>query len=663
MLGARARAAEYHAAKAASARQQANQDEDEQNVPRPAQISLSAFTRNAFSNRNKGSKTFKPLILPEEEERGSTSSVDLGSDIDHSSSPRPETVDPPRAASVPAPQSLTHGIHAHFERSVQTPYRYRDPHMPSMATRTMFPDDGYGFPPHALALPPQYLPPTYHAQPVMQQPMIPTPPMGWYLQPDYYANQHPSHDAEMPPMTPLPDARPATRPQLQHFDSTEAHVQSESQQKLSSGHTPPYQPKTPSQVRGQRLFVFGPDDVTPTKIKMKQQAREKYFAEHGNMLPTPTTGMADRSVSTPEPLEVVDEDELMRYLQITGQARSSAQRKASGNLKDLLLDRSSTAPVRGRAHEIDSASWDLQPVDKRGGPALPGKHAADWPYLGQSQSYQGTVSDFDATPTKHVSTGEKHNAAIDIKQILDSMRARPESPVAVRPPPGLERTSAKSNKLREPEPEQTTSIKFPLVDMNSPEWLDVRMPTEGERDRMRRVCHAVRTSSISDKHRNRDDARSGIVRGDLTRRIEIKVRDIESRRERVDELAVEMQRKWEYGGSFRSASMSKVDAEKHACTVKAVGGMMAALSMQVEDSTGSSQRGARPYCQAPEYAIERSVGVGKSTSLFESDDDVSMTAPLRLARDPRFRPQLTDGLKVAAEEGRVPRMFAARRLM
>lgn len=663
MLGARARAAEYHAAKAASARQQANQDEDEQNIPKPAPISLSAFTRNAFSNRNKGTKTFKPLVLSEEEERRSTSSVDLGSDMDHSSSPRPEIPDPPRAASVPAPQPLATGIHAQFERSVQTPYRYRDPHMTSMATRTMFPDDGYAFPPHALALPPQYLPQPYHTQSVMQQSMIPTPPAGWYMQPDYYATHHSPHDAGMPPVAPLPDARPATRPQIPHFDSAEPYIQHEPEQKSSSEHTPADQPNTPPKLGGQRLFVFGPDDLSPTKIELKQQAREKYVADHGSILPTPTTGMADRSVSTPKPLEVVDEDELMRYLQITGQARLLAQHKGSGNLQDLLVDRDPTASTRRQTKHADSGSWNFQAVDQHDGPALAGKNEADWPYLGQSHSYHGKENGFDATPAKQVSTGEKHNVAIDIKQILDSMRAKAGSPVTVRPPPGLERTVAKSNKPREPQREQMTNISFPLVDMDSSEWLDVRMPTEVERDRMRRLCHTVQTSSISDKYRDAKDVGDGTVQGELKRWTEIQVRDMESRRERVEELAAEMQRKWEYGGSFRSASMSKIDAERHARTVKAIGGMMAALSMQVEDSTGASQRGARPYCQAPEYAIERSVESGKSTSLFESDDDASMTAPLRLARDPRFRPQLTEGLKVAAEEGRIPRMFAARRVM
>lgn len=656
MLGARARAAEYHAAKAASARQQANQDEDDQKIPKPAPISLSAFTRNAFANRNKGTKTFKPLVLSEEEERISTSSVEFGSDFQGTPSPQPKTVDPPRPASVPVSRTVAGGIEAPIERTIQTPYRYREAYMPSIATSAMFPDEGYGFPPHGLPPPPHYLPTSYHKPSVVPQPMVPTPHMGYYVQPDCYAAQYSYHDPGMPPMTPQPDACPSTRPPLQHAESMPTNKQDESHHKSSSEHTPASPPETPPKLGGgQRLYVFGPDDVSPTKMEVKQQAREKYLAEHAGTLPTPTTGMADRSVGTPEPLEVVDEDELMRYLKITGQARSAPQPKPSGNLKDLLIDRSSITPVSRRAHHVNSLPWKLDRVANREEAVLQGKTEADWPYLGGTLNYESNISDIDATPTK------TNDVSTEIRQMLDGLRAKRESPVKlVRPPPGLEQTRAENSKFQELESEQITTIKFPMVEMNSPEWLEVRMPTAVERDQTRRVCHAVRTSSISDKHRDTKDSRSGMVRDEWKKWSQVKEHDLEGRRERVKALAQEMQGKWEYGGSFRSATMSKSGAEKHAGTVKAVGGMMAALSMQVEDSTGSLQRGSRPYCQAPEYAMERNAGTGKSTSVFETDEDASRSAPSRLARDPRFRPQLADGLKLAAEDGRIPRMFARR---
>ena len=63
MLGARARAAEYHAFKAASARTASREAEEHKLPPKPAPVSLSAYTKTAQLNRNKGNKAWKPLIL------------------------------------------------------------------------------------------------------------------------------------------------------------------------------------------------------------------------------------------------------------------------------------------------------------------------------------------------------------------------------------------------------------------------------------------------------------------------------------------------------------------------------------------------------------------------------------------------------------------------
>lgn len=63
MLGARARAAEYNAAKAASARQASREAEEQKLPPKPVPISLSAFTKNTQPNRNKGAKAYVPLVL------------------------------------------------------------------------------------------------------------------------------------------------------------------------------------------------------------------------------------------------------------------------------------------------------------------------------------------------------------------------------------------------------------------------------------------------------------------------------------------------------------------------------------------------------------------------------------------------------------------------
>jgi hypothetical protein len=62
MLGAQTRAAEYNAAKKAQARQASREAEEQKAPPPAAPISLGAFTK-PVSSRNKGAKTYVPLIL------------------------------------------------------------------------------------------------------------------------------------------------------------------------------------------------------------------------------------------------------------------------------------------------------------------------------------------------------------------------------------------------------------------------------------------------------------------------------------------------------------------------------------------------------------------------------------------------------------------------
>ena len=55
----------------------------------------------------------------------------------------------------------------------------------------------------------------------------------------------------------------------------------------------------------------------------------------------------------------------------------------------------------------------------------------------------------------------------------------------------------------------------------------------------------------------------------------------------------------------------------------------------------------------PEFATERggvSGGPGSSESYFDDDDAGFQGAPVRIARDPRFRPQGKEGLKLKPEE-------------
>lgn len=104
MLGARARAAEYNAYKAATARQASREAEEQKLPPKPSPISLSAFTRNPLSNRNKGNKTWVPLILED------TREVDVDDDDDDGHNPPDYHVMSTPSPSRQTSHSSSHGI-------------------------------------------------------------------------------------------------------------------------------------------------------------------------------------------------------------------------------------------------------------------------------------------------------------------------------------------------------------------------------------------------------------------------------------------------------------------------------------------------------------------------------------------------------------------------
>ena len=668
MLGARARAAEYHAAKAATARQQASKDADEleQKILKPCPVALSAFTRNTSTNRNKGSKTFVPLDFSQEEE-GSTSDREIETLTTNSPSNRPVSAHPPRAASLP-PQAPPH-TQGELARNVQTPHRYREypgPPIVPFAPRAMFSDDGHGFPPHyALQAAPQPL--HGYAHMLMPPQVYSAPPIGWYMPPEQYDLHRSLCDTGFPPTTPVPEkTRPQnSRPDMNQRRSDETNKETETSRANSKIIVE--EPITTTDLGGRALHIFGPDDLSPTKFEIKQRIREQTLEEHSDARSMPIQAAPLPHINTPGSKELLEKHELIRSLQSQSQPLTPTQQKLSNRIKNLLIDRSVIAPVRPRTESMArDVIPSLETLANRSVPDRRASSEADWPYLGQpSNSHDEDAGSQETTAriSREMKAGERTRGIP--KLLLEALRARAEtgSSANLRPPPGLSQPREQEALFKKLEGEQITKIKFPLVDINSSEWLDVRMPSSQERDRMRRVYAAVREGAMSDADNEGWEDRRGVPRPELARWLENSSKQYASRMKRVNDLAKEMQQKWEYGGSFRSATMSKDDARKNAATVKAVGSMMSTLSMQTEDLSGMHHRGSRPYCQPPEYAIERSVGLdkgGKSHSLFESDGGADRAAPPRLARDPRFRPQLGEAALI--EDGKIPRMFPTRRL-
>lgn len=174
MFGAKARAAEYNAAKAAMARQQACEEADETEPPKCVQMSLSAFTRNASSNRNRGPKNFVPLYLSEEEEAGP---FDIENESQNATSPMRDPV-PSRAASLP-PRPAMANLPTHLAWGPDTfahthvLHRYPDP-VP-VAPRAMRVENLYGYA-NTISLYRHAVHPHFLGQQVyFPQPMTPAP--------------------------------------------------------------------------------------------------------------------------------------------------------------------------------------------------------------------------------------------------------------------------------------------------------------------------------------------------------------------------------------------------------------------------------------------------------------------------------------------------------
>ncbi|KAK5083184.1 hypothetical protein LTR05_007068 [Lithohypha guttulata] len=646
MLGAKARAAEYNAAKAASARQQARKDAEEQEIPKPAPVPLGAFGRITSANRNKGVKTFKPLVLSEPAEQENTSKTEA--DLENkSSSPRPNSVDPPRSATVPPQSNFT--TQAEIVRNVQTPYRYREfPTAPIIpfAPRAMLHDDGYGCPSHHDMMPMLSQLQGYHTV-YPQHHVSATPPLfrdlEWYnrLEHSYYSES--SQDSGLPSTT---AQAPLFKPTLKRQNSDKAVVE----QKQSGG-----RPSTPSplgqqgttELGGPTFHVFGPDDLSPAKCEVKESDRARLFEEHPELFLAATIM---HPVSTPAP-DVTIEDRF--------QPRTLSMHKPSANIEDLIMERNSIGQARSQIYvSRDTHQPRVDSMTGRMAASVNGRTEADWPYLGQAAIHRNRMTETCRLPMRTERQSRTRSSTASSFE-----EKRPELGLEARAaPPELLQAEAQNFRLPETEAEQVTDIKCPLVDLQSPMWPEIRMPNEEERHRLRRVIASVQTLSISDKYNGGWEDKRGVESEELGKWLATSKKEYEQRTLKTEEVASEMQIKWEHGGSFRSATMSKSEAKRHATTVRAVGSIMSTLAMQTEDDSGLFHRGSRPYRNPPEYAIDKSAASekdGESNSLFEPAGRGDRAPPQRLAEDSKYRPQLGEAIKF--DEGRIPRMFAGRR--
>lgn len=671
MLGARARAAEYNAAKAATARQQATRELEEPRLPpKPAPVSLSAFTRNASYSRNRGAKNFVPLILSEEEEKKSTSSIELASERDRSESPQADLF--LRPASLPPPQTKISNT-VEMEHTARTPMRYTSPRsqMQQYTTtpRSMHKEDGYGFSMASMAFPTQHLIPYQQIRPYVSQPhVIPGPHIGWYTPTSFYGTHCSYPDAGVVPIASFTE--PRSRPD--HSLSRESTVLSDPVTQSPPKPSPERKrPATPAvTLGGPTLHVFGPDDLSPFKMEIKQQAREKYFAKHPAQQSTPTTTRASENVSMLRSPEASLMGSLTRSAQVPLHCLVKGSRLRSADVKDASIVYDGFVPV---SMQRSSASTGL--FSRPSYPSkieqleLCGPTDDIWSSKDTENLHRQTVAS-DGSPIRYSRSTRYNTSDEDLgKTVTNStppdvgsgfverhVSFQASDSVHTPPPPT---PSQDLDRMRR-EQEQRFVIERLLTYPDNPEWWEVHGSSAEDRERIVMLRRAM-SSSFDTISENRGV--SVIKQEEVRIQYQQSRGDFERRRKCVRDLADELKHKWEYGGQFRGPAMTKEEAKKHAGTVEEIGHMMTMLSVLADGN--HCGLGSRPYVQPPEYAIERRICTDREvcTSLFEQEGDEVRAAPPRLARDPRFRAQLNEGMKIRGDEERIPRMFTSRSRM
>lgn len=635
MLGAKARAAEYNAAKAASARQQAIANPEEHQLPpKPTPMSLSTFTKNPSYNRNKGNKIFKPLILSEEDER-SASSVEHGGASPGSLSPLPDPIGH-RAASLPPPHTST-GTTDNAEHNVQTPFRYKiPPHVP-FVPRTINTDDVLQYLPQNT-VPVNYVP--YAHNFAVPHQMVPYSHFGWYYPPDT-SREDKYHSVRAPPSTPLNDPM---RPSLQHNDTHLSNPEASKKVFEAVYATPRPDPiqqqPLENESKGEKeddgetqevRYIFHPDCVTPTKMEMKEKYRRELYENRQNALQTTPQRVDVKEMRTPESGKMIHHDD---FLPSYHNDIHPEQVEWASGLLPTRMEHMNSKPHRPETE-------------------------AQWPYLGfDVSSYQKTTEETTNHPViRMVGTDEELEEEHISHLLLGSVLDIPPRLSQIIPPPGLEHRVIDGNVSHDSGSEESFGIDFPTTDIHTEEWCEVRPVTSSERQFTRDLMKNVAVSLPQNKYRTSYGNNEETKRKDLESSLDHVKQAQASQRARVNELAKEMQTKWEYGGHFRYSTMNTKEAKVHAGTVKAVASILSTLNSAPIDNNGLHLLGSRPYCHPPEYAIDRDTGPKQTGTHrhFEKNEEVNQ--PPRLARDPRFR-QLGDELKPRANEERIPRMFS-----
>ncbi|KAI1617740.1 hypothetical protein EDD36DRAFT_424868 [Exophiala viscosa] len=657
MLGARARAAEYNAFKAATARQASHEAEEHNLPPKAAPISLSAFTKNPQQNRNKGNKAWVPLVLEDTPEQESDASEETSYTI-----------------STPTRQTGTVHPKSSSVSKNETPIGPRHPQV----VRADMPN----FP-------------------------IPTAPramVGNTARPSFIIN-------------PTPQRLQQHSIIKQSLREAAISVQGSPGNMSGPSHVP--MPMPAFNTTDHTVNVMVPEDISPTKQENKFASLSKEYAnqaagaahqQHHSSERTSLEAdsmMHDQIPYTPY-TNVPQIWNPFQYMDTSAQnnlRRPATQHYNSDDIMPAHQDRPivfrNPARVPRRVSYSDTGGmFQEENKDKSVGvhvwtPLSQLKTtSADEPY-DRNSKMQGFVAAQQAlaktgktvlhnpelyhdkpsavsTPesTKSSTARSEHEFGNEVSEHQGASRPVP----TLKPPPGLELHALQSRSLGYLEIVQGHSHGNEKLrnefGVGREEWFELKPVTKTERSTMNkamRLCgdpywaespadmSMCTPSTRQDKIRMRTDEGVG---GNKATRVLVEQIAREHLRDRQSTLS-------SGDGAVNDQAAS---AELESGAICAIGYIWANLIENVDSDTAETN-GANSvwkYKPAPEYAIERSrlmTSNSGNTSFFEEDTGTFYNAPSRIARDPRFRPPTKELTKPRPEEDFTRRDIFGRRRM
>ncbi|KAK5065294.1 hypothetical protein LTR84_001132 [Exophiala bonariae] len=649
MLGARARAAEYKAFKAATARQ-ASRDAEEQNLPpKPSPISLSAFTKNPLPNRNKGNKTWVPLILED------PANVDIDPHIDDIDSVHPEhdgmsTPTPSRQASHASSQSISSTSRPQVPPVRDLPSAHINVHDASTwATRRSHLKHQEYSAPLLIPIPQRPLP---HL--IVQQ-----------SQPGFPANlQGLPGNSGLFSLYPYPH---------QLWSSG-----------LHSFATPAQVPIYPSSFAPQHNAFMVPDDISPAKQENKLANLSRTYNDSPISFgpikqPFPATPILDNEPVFPQYTSVQYDsappgwNHPQHNINETGRPSqsSSFQHNVAESFTPLHEPASNVPAFPGFCPASISPE---EPYDRESNMqnfvaaqqalARTGKTVLHNPNLHRNTSEGYHI---DTLNTDKLNTASEKNPPNEPRKMSIIQKPLP----FVKPPPGLESQHPAEFSIPSPKSPTTTS-KVPskggifsngdsipkVFDIDSSDWLDLRPVTKLERTWMNRMIRSCSRVEDIDEDRGLNVQFPAIRCDNLDIQGDDKSPSTRMARKALNRIANDyfvrrLSQLTTNDGSISSSDSARAKIET--ASIGAIGDILVNIRSS-SDLHGSDKDDIGYFCKykpAPEYAIERGrmmAGNAGSSSFFEEDTGGFYNAPSRIARDPRFRPASKEGLKSKVDD-------------